>query len=165
MVQKIPFFHQRTEYYCGPAIIQMVLAAYDIKVTQRQAAHRAKTDKLRGVATGAETGTPFRNLVGALRSYGVRVSAQNHRSVPEMRRALKKKKIVIVCFTERKFGWGHYAIVTRIRPTHIDLLDPAEHLGKGKPMTLAEFQKRWKDPTHTRSRRWAAFVEKKSSTE
>src|SRR3989344_6188386 len=141
-MRKIPFFHQRTEYYCGPAIIQMVLAIYGIRVTQRKIAWHAKTDKMFGKATGKETGTSIHNMLRTLRIFGVIVQAGNNRTTTGIKRALKQNKLVIVCFTEREYSWGHYAFVLGFKGSYIKLLDPAEHMGRGKSMTTSEFKHR-----------------------
>lgn len=158
-MRKIPFSRQRTEYYCGPAIMQMVLAAYGIRATQRQLAEQAKTDKAFGRATGTETGTSISNLITTLKLYGAKVDAKNHRTIVEIKQALKSNKAVIVCFTERHLNWGHYALVIGFTGKYIKLLDPAEQGGAGEPMTIQGFKRRWNDPLHTKSIQWAAFVD------
>jgi ABC-type bacteriocin/lantibiotic exporter with double-glycine peptidase domain len=152
------FKHQRTEYYCGPAILQIILAAYGIRKTQRELARLAKTDKEYGRATGHETGTSIANRTRVLRSFGVTVDANNYRTISDIKRALAEKKIPIICFTERQENWGHYALVIGFKDGSIQLLDPAEPQGTGKPMTVTEFKNRWRDPLHTKTEQWAAFV-------
>jgi ABC-type bacteriocin/lantibiotic exporter with double-glycine peptidase domain len=157
-MRQIPFFHQRTDYYCGPAIIQMVLGAYGIRITQREAARLAKTDKESGRATGKETGTSTKNLLKTLRDFGLRTEAHNGRTIKELKGALKTDLIVIVCYTESKEEWGHYAIVKGFRTRTIMFIDPDAHTAH-TPMKLREFKKRWQDPLHTKSKQWAAFID------
>ncbi|MBP9710925.1 MAG: C39 family peptidase [Candidatus Pacebacteria bacterium] len=157
MIEKY-FKHQRTEYYCGPAILQIVLAAFGIRKTQRELARLAKTDKEFGRASGKETGTSITNMLRVLRSFGLHVDAGNNMTIVQLERALAQHKIPIVCFTERQENWGHYSLVSGFKNGYIKLLDPAEPQGKGKPMTVAEFKTRWRDPLHTKTVQWAAFV-------
>ena len=152
------FRRQRTNYYCGPAVLQMVLAFFGIRKTQRELARLAKTDKESGRAYGAETGTSIKNMVATLRKLGLKVEANNYCTLTDIKLALRQNKVPIVCFTERRLNWGHYAIVMGFRGTYIELLDPAEPRGDGGPMTITEFKHRWKDPLFTKTTRWAAFV-------
>ena len=151
------FRRQRTNYYCGPAIIQMVLAKAGVRITQRQAALEARTDKVSGRSTGAEVGTSLRGLLSALKSFGLRAVAAQKKKVTDIARAVAEGKTVIVCYTERHYNWGHYSLVERVTRRSITLIDPAERGGRVS-MPLAEFKKRWRDPLHTKSDRWAAFV-------
>ena len=154
---KLKFARQRTNYYCGPAIIQMILAAFGVRITQLQAAKLAKTDKLKGRATGSETGTSIKNMLAVLRSYNLLVRASNHRSISDIKKALHRDAIVIVCYRERHYGWGHYSIVLGFRGQTIHLLDPDEGPA-GIYMSVSEFQSRWHDHIHTHTVHWAAFV-------
>jgi ABC-type bacteriocin/lantibiotic exporter with double-glycine peptidase domain len=149
---RIPFFKQRTNEYCGPAVMQMTLHAYGMRATQKALALEAGTNKARG--------TTLVGLVRALRKRGLQVEAAHNRSVRQLRAALRAKKIVIVCYTERAWNWGHYSIVRSFRGKYIILQDPAEHGGKPAPFTIEDFEKRWRDSKFTRSVRWAAFVGK-----
>ena len=151
----IPFFRQRTGAYCGPAVMQMILRTHGMKATQDALAREAKTVH--------ETGTSIANVVKTLRKHGFTVDAAHGRSVADLKRALIRGWIVIVCFTERASDEGHYAIVLGFKGKHIVLHDPAQHLGKHAPFTIKEFETRWKDRLFTRSRRWAAFVAPLSS--
>ncbi len=144
------FKRQRTNYYCGPAVIQMAASVLGKRITQHEAAKLARTTE--------RVGTSLANLVAALRKLGTTVDESQHRTIGDIKRAIKKGEVVIVCFTERHFNWGHYAIVAGFKKNYIELIDPAEKLGTGAPMTVKEFEKRWQDPLHTKSVRWAAFV-------
>jgi ABC-type bacteriocin/lantibiotic exporter with double-glycine peptidase domain len=143
---------QRTDYYCGPAVLQMVGIAFDKNITQREAAQLAQTT--------AETGTSAHNLVRALELMGLRVRAGNHQSIAAITEAQAAGEIAIVCFTERSHDWGHYAVVDTISDTHINLIDPAESHKDHTPFTLQEFEARWQDPLFTHTDHWAAFVRK-----
>lgn len=136
----------------------MVLGAYGIRITQREAARLAKTDKESGRATGKETGTSTKNLLKTLRDFGLRTEAHNGRTIKELKGALKTDLIVIVCYTESKEEWGHYAIVKGFRTRTIMFIDPDAHTAH-TPMKLREFKKRWQDPLHTKSKQWAAFID------
>jgi len=143
------FKRQRTNYYCGPAVLQIVASALGTRITQDEAAKLAHTNK--------KSGTSISNLVRVLNKFGT-VDAAEHRTVADIKKALAQGRVIIVCFTERHFNWGHYALVVEFKGKNIKLLDPAEKSGTGEPMTVKEFESRWKDPLYTKSVRWAAFV-------
>ena len=150
---RIPFFKQRTNEYCGPAVLQMTLRAYGVRATQTRLAEEAGTNTARG--------TTLAGVVRALRKHGLHVDAAHKRTIAQVRKALRARKLVIICYTERAWNWGHYSIVRGFRGKYILLQDPAEHDGKTAPFTIEEFEKRWYDNKFTRSVRWAAFVSEK----
>jgi ABC-type bacteriocin/lantibiotic exporter with double-glycine peptidase domain len=67
-MRTLPFFRQQNEFYCGPAIVQMILAAYDTSLTQRQAAIRMKTNRHIGTKPSA--------MIALLLSFGYTVQAK-----------------------------------------------------------------------------------------
>lgn len=151
MIMRIPFFKQINSDYCGPAVLQMILCARGIKITQKKAAALAHTSRARGtMPTG---------LVAALRKNGLMVAVKSGCTIRDLKRALAGHKLPIVCYTERRWNWGHYSIVLGFKGNHIILQDPAEHLGKHAPFTTKEFEKCWEDPKFTKSDHWAAFVQ------
>ena len=149
-MKRIPHFHQRNNYYCGPAVVQMVLAAFGKRATQGEIAVLAKTKK--------KSGTSTRGLVKALKSYALVVKTGNDKKISDVHHALAEGAVVVVCYTELHWNWGHYAVVADLRDKTITLIDPAEPLGTTLRLSVAEFTKHWKDPLFTKSRRWAAFV-------
>src|SRR3989344_4446351 len=148
--KKMRLSHQINNYYCGPAVVVMVLRAHGIHATQRSAARLLHTTKAVGTST--------KRLVGALRSFSLRVNAGNGLSLKDIHRALQEKSIVIVCYTEPREHQGHYAVVAGFRGTSILLFSPDERGDRPVLMPLKEFEERWHDPLFTRSKRWAAFV-------
>jgi ABC-type bacteriocin/lantibiotic exporter with double-glycine peptidase domain len=148
----IPHILQENDYFCGPAIIAMVLGAFGRTITQQEAAALAQTNE--------EVGTPVEGLVGALKGLGVTVEAKEGTTLGEIEAALAGETICIVCYTEPVLEWGHYAIVEKIENGEIALIDPDARTGTTS-MMLDEFERRWKDPLFTKSERWAAFVSSK----
>jgi ABC-type bacteriocin/lantibiotic exporter with double-glycine peptidase domain len=143
---------QQTDYYCGPAVLQMVGTAFDKNITQHEAAQLAQTT--------VETGTSAENLVQALEHLGLTVRAGNNQSIADIKAAQAAGEIIIICFTERSYNWGHYAVVDTITDTHVSLIDPAESQQDHTPFIIQEFEKHWKDPLFTKTDHWAAFVSK-----
>lgn len=144
------FSRQINNDYCGPAVLKIILSAQGVSITQKEAALLAGTTRANG--------TSPQGLVKALRAHGLSVTGGNNRSIADLKSATQNGVVPVVCFTERHFSWGHYAIVLGFKGRYIELLDPAEKNGKGEPMSVTEFAKRWKDPLFTHTNRWAAFV-------
>src|SRR3989344_9346488 len=99
----VPFYLQDNAYFCGPAVIQMVLASFGIKRSQAQLAKKARTND--------ETGTTTRALIRTLRAEGLLVSGSDHSTTDQPRRALTAGRVVIVCFMDPDDEVGHYAVV------------------------------------------------------
>ena len=147
---KIRLSHQINNYFCGPAVIVTVLAAYNIHITQRKVARLARTNKTIGTST--------KGLVRALRSFGVRVKAGKS-TLENIRRDFRSGVTVIVCYTEPYYDSGHFAIVAGFRGRNILLLSPDERGKKPAAMTLQQLHEPRKDPLFTHSKRWAAYVQ------
>ncbi|MDE1924642.1 MAG: C39 family peptidase [Patescibacteria group bacterium] len=147
---RIPHAHQINNYYCGPAILQMVLAAHGMRQTQKKLA------KLAG--TNSRIGTSTRGMIQALDSFNLEVASGNKKNLADIRQELAKGSIIIVAYTELHWQWGHYAIVLGYKGKNIHLLDPTERLGTVIVLPAKEFDKRWKDPMFTKTDHWAAFV-------
>jgi len=128
----------------------MVLASRGIRDTQRAIAAKARTTR--------KSGTSTKGLVAAVRSYGLTVKSRENMNIGDIKRALAKGSIVVVCYTEMQLNWGHYAIIIGFRGDSIRLIDPAERLGTIVDIDVKEFVRRWRDPLFTKSNRWAAFV-------
>lgn len=152
---RIPFFKQQNDYYCGPAVIKMTLAAHGINLSQRTLAREAQTN--------ARIGTGTKGMVQTFKRHHLVISAKNRNTLYELEQALAEKKLVVICYTECTDNAGHYAIVKKIGKKFITLLDPAEKDGQALRLTIGEFQKRWKDPLYTKTLRWAAFAKMASS--
>jgi len=134
----------------------MVFGAHGMKISQNEAARRARTNRDRGTTT--------RELVKVLRGAGFNVRAGERQNLKTVERALDKGAMVIVCYTEPVMEWGHYSIVREISDGKVRLMDPDARTGKTS-MLVDEFRSRWKDPLFTRTVRWAAIVGLPSTTQ
>lgn len=148
-MKEIPFFAQETEYYCGPAVMQMILAAHGATATQEEIARAAYTNP--------EVGTLPEALVTTLQGFGRVVDAKQHRTIAELEHALTEDKIVVVLFIEPEEEVDHYALLKEIRDDLVVLIDPDARSGTTE-MVKAEFERRWKDVFVGGTERWAAFV-------
>lgn len=149
---RLPFFRQETDFYCGPAIIQTLVAARGKKISQRQAARAMKTNK--------KVGTHPKALVDFLKKEGFTMRVGQNRTSRDLKNAIKKDLVPVVLFIEPEAEWDHYAIVRKIEKGVVSLLDPDARTGKTN-MLEEEFLRRWKDRDVLQSRHWAAFVDLK----
>lgn len=148
---KIPHFKQLNDYYCGPAILQMTLAAYGISITQEEAAKRLGTTEENGTSVGA--------LVEVLQKEGLMVTGGNNQTLSNVREAFDSEKVVLFCYTELHYQWDHFAILIKFDAPNIVLLDSAEDEDEYR-LPLDEFEKRWVGPLFTFSDHWAIYISK-----
>lgn len=141
------YTRQRTGYYCGPAVMQIILKLHGTKLTQDALAKRAKTNK--------EIGTTPTNLIATLSKSGLKVTAAEGQTSAKLRAALRAGKEAIVCMTSG--GEGHYVIVLSLTPSSIKVLDPNDRR-RVVTLKLADFVKHWQDPLLTKTYRWAVFI-------
>jgi ABC-type bacteriocin/lantibiotic exporter with double-glycine peptidase domain len=148
-MRDIPFYPQETEYYCGPAVVEMIAHAHGLAVTQEEVA--------RAAGTNPEVGTLPEALANTIQGLGLVVEAAQHRTLAEVSKALKEEKIVVVLFIEPEAEVDHYAIIKEIRDNLVILIDSDARSGTTE-MLAEEFERRWKDNFVGATERWAAFV-------
>jgi ABC-type bacteriocin/lantibiotic exporter with double-glycine peptidase domain len=127
----IPYHKQKKEWWCGPAVVQMVLAAHDIQVSQPRIARIMKTTQARG--------TPNKNMTLPFRRY--ELSTRIFKGKEALMKSLKRKEIIIVNYYHLKDQVGHFAIVKHIKNKRMTLVDPSE--GPNHTMLLKEFLDNW----------------------
>ena len=153
-MRTISYFPSENDDYCGPAVLQMVLAAFGISKTQDELAIEAGTPRT------PEAGTAPAAMVRVLKSYGLSVDAGESQNLLEVSKALQRDAIPIVCFTEPTWEWGHYAIVADVTEREVFLCDPDTDRGACHAMAREEFERRWHDHQFTKTNKWAAYASK-----
>lgn len=128
-----PYVKQETEYYCGPAVAQMVLAHFGVSATQADIAKELNTDHV--------VGTSVKELQSFFSRREFIVSCKNNASWDDITKELTHG-LVIVGFIEQG-GDPHYALVTAVKEDAIVLNDPWH--GEGFTLKKEEFLERWKD--------------------
>lgn len=141
---RYPYRKQRTDYFCGPTTVQMILGAYGIKATQKQLAGLMETSPT--------SGTRRRALAKPLRAHGLRVHTKIHSSIDEMKRLLRDGWSVIVNYIEKEEDISHFAVVTAITPSHIVMQDPWH--GPDYHLPRHEFISRWRGSHPRAFARW-----------
>jgi hypothetical protein len=132
----IPYRHQENEeFYCGPAIVQMLLAARGFERSQSELAQILGTDK---------TGTEAAKIEDFLISNAFSVVRKNAASLEDIETALASGAEVVVGYietTDHKFA--HYGLVADITKDDITLIDPL--LDPHLKLTRVDFESRWHD--------------------
>jgi ABC-type bacteriocin/lantibiotic exporter with double-glycine peptidase domain len=135
----IPYYKQEKDWYCGPAVMQMILASQKIMVSQNQLARELKTTK--------STGTDNANILNCLKKrafeYEMHRGFNPNTVLNKLKNKLNQKKIVLVTYWHLADKTGHFAIVRKITKKTIILQDPDK--GPKYTLKLPTFLKAWRD--------------------
>lgn len=144
----IPYCRQETDYYCGPAVLKMVLRHFGIKISQKTLARDAGTD--------SGTGTFHHAMRTIIKNSGLFSYTKRNATIQEVEMFVRRCLPVIVNYIEPE-GEGHYAIVVGYNANNLIFNDPWH----GKHFTLSKmrFENRWHNARKT-SRRWLMVVAK-----
>lgn len=129
----LPYQKQETDYYCGPAVVQMLLARIGIIFTQAQLAEEMQTLP--------EVGTTASAIVALLGKHGLSAERRNGAALADIAHALDAGQLAIVGYIAE--DEPHYALVSALTDSHIVLQDP--YFGEKHRLPLAEFEARWRD--------------------
>ena len=131
----IPYHKQITDYYCGPASLQMVLEYFGIHTSQQKLAEHLNTTP--------DNGTDHSDLIRVAREHGFYCYVNQESTLEEVRHFLAQKLPVIVNFMEPKDNDPHYAVVIDQQDENIILHDP----WNGKEFALLDkwFLDHWYD--------------------
>lgn len=130
----IPYHKQQTDFYCGPAVVQMALARIGVVFTQEQLA--------REMGTTSERGTTADAIIAALELHGLSAVRTNGATLADIAAALEAGKLALVGYIEPE-GDPHYALATAVTDAAITLVDPL--FGQNYSLPVAEFEARWRD--------------------
>lgn len=142
----VPFFHQDTNFTCGPAALEMVLAYYGVRISEMRLRKKLHTESSPLLA-----GTSHGHLIDLARSLGFFSYANEGAELDEVQLFLHRKMPVLVDYTEPSSDEGHYSVVIGMENDHVILNDPWN--GPEFCLTQHRFLERWHDPL-THSRRW-----------
>ena len=131
----VPFFKQDTEYSCGAAATQMLLAFHHIRKSEEELMQLLGTDK--------EYGTHHQAIIELLTSEGLYCYVNDSSSLEEVQEFLRRDLPAMVHYIEPDDDDPHYALIIGIDDTHVIMNDP--WLGEGFRMQKHTFEKRWHD--------------------
>jgi|SRR3989344_1161643 len=143
----IPFYKQKNEYYCGPAVLQMVFEFLGIKKTQEQLAE--------ALGTTEELGTTNKAMSRVTSRSGFSVVAKEGMTIDEVKDFLNNGLPVIVDFIEPKDSWQHFAILKGHEDNNLIFNDSTN--GEDFIMSEDDFLSRWHDPNKG-YKQWAMVI-------
>jgi predicted double-glycine peptidase len=141
----LPLTQQSTDYTCGPASLQSVLAYYGEEWREDTLAREVKSDP--------EEGTNYREIVRFARSKGLTAEAREGMTIDDLTQAVKERRPVIVAIQawgdhQEKYteDWedGHYCVVVGIDDGNVYLMDPST-IGNYTFIPIRQFLARWHD--------------------
>jgi predicted double-glycine peptidase len=145
----LPPVRQATEYTCGPAALQSVLAYFGKAAQGEKAlARQARANHV--------WGTTERDLRRLALRQGLKVRMQYDLSLAELKRRVRSGLPVIVGlqawptnpkrFDPENSNDGHYAVVIGFDRSRVWFMDPAASLGRRGWLKTGDFLKRWHWP-------------------
>jgi len=144
---KFPYREQKNGYFCGPAVVQMVLAFYNIVISQDTLARK--------MGTSPNSGTSHKELENIFKNYGFRIQSRNNGNLGLVRKYLLARIPVIVNYTDT-YGTGHYAAVIGFSDESIILNDPV--FGRNYQLKIRYFLKNWHGYHNHVNRRWLLAI-------
>ena len=151
MKLRLPFFKQHTDYSCGPASLEMVLAFFGDKESENFLIKTAHTDK--------NFGTKHEWMIKTGKSEGFYCHSNSNSSIHEIEHFLLIGLPVIVDYTEPSENIGHYSVITGFKGNEIIMNDPWN--GRNFSISKSEFMSRWHDNI-TKSQKWIMVISKNS---
>ena len=146
---EVPYFKQDTNFSCGPAVIQMILAFFGIHESEEHLKKKLKTNE--------DNGTEHINIINYLLERGLYCYANNDSTLKEITYFLNRKVPVVVHYLEPEADWGHYAVAVELNKDNIVLNDPWH--GEKFSLLQSEFEKRWQSEDG-RHKKWILAVSK-----
>jgi hypothetical protein len=137
----VPFHYQDTDYYCGPACLEMVFDYYGEDISQLEIADVARTigepiystftDELRRAAhfsnISTSTGNEMpENIIGyTLRKLGYAAFEAHDMNLTQLKNFIDQDKPLILLMWYSEYHVStHYRVVTGYNATHVFLHDP-----------------------------------------
>ena len=143
----LPYYHQETDFSCGPACVQMVLEFFGVKKREEELRQQMNARP--------RIGTSHQSLIRALRTHGLICRARSDASLRDLDSALGKDHPAIINFIDPSTNEGHYAVMTATTKTAIITHDPWN--GPNTTYERKSFVQRWHNST-SRSQQWMLEV-------
>ncbi|MDF1667491.1 MAG: peptidase C39 family protein, partial [Planctomycetota bacterium] len=140
----VPDVVQKTDYSCGCAALQSVLAYWGIDLSEKQITKDAKVDP--------NVGAELEDLAKVAIAQGCVAVLKEKWTLKDLYKELKAKRPVIVLIQawreNKKLAWkddwddGHYVVVIGMDRKNVYVEDPSLEDARGK-IPLKEFVERW----------------------
>lgn len=148
---KIPFYRQRNEFTCGPAVLQMIFSFLGKFKKQDNLARALHTTK---------AGTYHSSLIEEARKENFFCYVNNQSTIHEVRHFINLGLPVVVNYNEPSTDDSHYAVVVGYDRSKVILNDSWN--GKNFKMRESEFILRWHDYLNRHTcKKWIMVVSKK----
>lgn len=132
---KTPYFEQKKDYTCGPAVLRMVAAFFGASYAPEQLYKITNPNP--------DTGTSNGDMKRAIKKLGLSTYGRDKAEIKDIKNFIDKGLPVIVNFIEpRGKQEGHYSLVVGLTDEEIIFNDPG--YGESFKMGIAEFLSRWR---------------------
>jgi ATP-binding cassette subfamily B protein len=132
---KVPYFHQQRDYTCGPACLEMVLAYFGKRLSEKELAKMARSKP--------HYGTMHLRMIKAANRHRFYCYVQENSSMHSIKHFLEEKLPVIVHYREPSGDEGHYSLIIGHSKNHFIMNDPWN--GKNFKISYHDFKRRWFD--------------------
>lgn len=150
-MKEVPYYKQESSWTCGPAAMRMVLEHIGIKKTEKQLIKLLETNKI--------IGTWESQIPKLAEKYKLNYIVERNGKIDDLKKSIKNKFILIVCYYMSEEDITHYAVITKMTSRYIYLHDP--WIGPNHKIKLDSFEKTWKsDPIHEKDKRWFIGIKK-----
>lgn len=146
---RVPLVRQSTDYTCGVAALQSLLAFFAVEEREDRLAAELRSNR--------KQGTAFERIVKAAEKRGLSAQVKVGMTVPELERNIDSRKPVLCLVQawaesengqavnyERRWQDGHYVVAVGYDGDCVYFMDPST-LGHFVYVPRAEFEKRWHD--------------------
>lgn len=146
----VPYFKQDTDYTCGPTSLQMILAYYGVKDSEKHLAKLLHTTHSRG--------TWRVSMYQLAVDLGFHCYVNDDASLAEMKFLLELEIPPIVRFLEREEDEDHYGVVVGMTDDHVIIHDPWS--GPQRRFDKEDFTRRWTCDAIGNCNQWLMGVSK-----
>lgn len=144
---KLPYYHQKNCYFCGPTSLKMVLEGFGIRKTEDEIAKLAGTRKKKY--------TTHQGMIEACRKSGCSCFVHEDANMANVKTFLKAGLPVIIDWTDNKSDDGHYSVITSLKGDRIFFSDP--WYGPNYGIDRKTFEEYW-DDCLTGGHRWVMVI-------
>ncbi|MBS1953205.1 MAG: C39 family peptidase [Cyanobacteria bacterium SZAS-4] len=142
---RLPLMRQATDYTCGVAALQAVLAYYGQDVREDVLA--------KALHANHKIGTRYKNIQSYAEAHGLSVRVVIEMTIEQLRKSIRSGHPVLCLIqawadkkTDYKSDWddGHYVVAVGFDDSRIIFMDPST-AGHYTYIPLQEFEQRWHD--------------------
>jgi len=145
---KLPYFHQKKDYTCGPASLRMVFNFFGLKTNEEELKKSLRPNKRIGTKHGA--------LIKVARKKGFYCYIHKKANLHQLRNFIDQGFPVIVNYIEPESNEKHYSVVIGYNKKKIIMNDP--WIGKNFKIKDKEFEKRWHGE---HNKKWIMIISRK----